>query len=80
MITFILSSCALFVSQRLYGIGTPVYAPVSIFLGGIITLGMFINSGIKTISGAGVQWKGRRYATTVTSTKPLSKLHEFQKK
>ena len=79
MLTWILSSCALFLSQRLYGIGTPVYAPLSVFLGGLITLGMFINSGAKTLSGAGVQWKGRRYAPTTTRTKRPSTLRHLPK-
>jgi chlorobactene glucosyltransferase len=69
VLAWVVSSCALFLSQRLYGIGTPHYAPLSVFLGGFITLGMFINSGVKTLSGAGVQWKGRRYASTSSSAK-----------
>jgi chlorobactene glucosyltransferase len=79
VLAWTVSSCALYLSQRLYGIGTPRYAPLSVFLGGFITLGMFINSGLKTLSGAGVQWKGRRYAPTTTSTKVPSNSQKFIK-
>lgn len=44
-----------------YGIGKPKYAPLY-FLGGIITMGIFLNSAVKTLSGSGVTWKGRTYS------------------
>jgi len=48
--------------QRSYAIGNARYAPLVILLGGIIILGIFLNSGIKTLRGKGVIWKGRTYA------------------
>lgn len=50
-----------YVSKR-YFIGDPKYAPL-IFLGGIITIGIFLNSTIRFLSGKGVTWKGRTYST-----------------
>ena len=44
-----------------YSIGNPKYSPLY-FLGGIVTMGIFLNSAIKTLSGAGVSWKGRTYS------------------
>lgn len=51
-----------FCVSKLYYIGDPKYVPL-IFLGGIFFIGIFINSGIKTLSGKGVNWKGRKYST-----------------
>ncbi len=51
-----------FCIQRYYRIGDPKYAILS-FLGGIITIGIFLNSAIKSLSGSGVSWKGRVYST-----------------
>jgi len=48
-----------------YYIGKPVYSPLY-FIGGIVTMGIFLNSAIKTLSGKGVKWKGRTY----TADKP----------
>jgi len=50
-----------FCIQRYYRIGDPKYALLS-FLGGIVTIGIFLNSAIKSLSGAGVSWKGRVYS------------------
>ena len=44
-----------------YGIGNPRFSPLY-FLGGIVTMGIFLNSAIKTMSGSGVKWKGRTYS------------------
>ncbi len=49
-----------FVHSR-YGIGNPSYSPLY-FIGGIVTMGIFLNSAIKTLSGTGVKWKGRTYS------------------
>ncbi|MDH7507174.1 MAG: glycosyltransferase family 2 protein [Candidatus Thermoplasmatota archaeon] len=48
--------------QKYYRIGDPKYALLS-FLGGILTIGIFLNSAIKSLSGAGVSWKGRIYSS-----------------
>jgi cellulose synthase/poly-beta-1,6-N-acetylglucosamine synthase-like glycosyltransferase len=48
--------------QKTYHIGDPKYASFA-FLGGLIIIAIFLNSAIKTISGTGVTWKGRVYAT-----------------
>ncbi|MDH7517685.1 MAG: glycosyltransferase [Candidatus Thermoplasmatota archaeon] len=47
--------------HKKYHIGNSLYAPLY-FIGGIITMGIFINSAAKTISGKGVKWKGRTYS------------------
>lgn len=44
-----------------YRIGDPKYALFG-FLGGLVTMGIFLNSAIKSLSGTGVAWKGRIYA------------------
>ncbi len=49
-----------FFVQYTYGIGKPYYAPLA-FLGGIVTIAIFLNSAIKSLSGTGVQWKDRVY-------------------
>jgi chlorobactene glucosyltransferase len=43
-----------------YSIGRPFYSPFY-FLGGIVTIGIFLNSAVKTFSKKGVTWKGRKY-------------------
>ena len=48
--------------QKYYRIGDPKYSMLS-FLGGIITIGIFLNSAIKSLSGTGVTWKGRIYSS-----------------
>jgi chlorobactene glucosyltransferase len=60
---WIISIIALVYTQRCYKIGKARYAPISLILGGIITLGIFLNSAIKTLSGKSVSWKGREYST-----------------
>jgi glycosyltransferase involved in cell wall biosynthesis len=47
--------------HKKYYIGNPLYSPLY-FIGGLITMGIFLNSAIKTISGKGVKWKGRVYS------------------
>jgi chlorobactene glucosyltransferase len=47
--------------QKTYRIGDPKYALFT-FLGGLITIAIFLNSAIKSMSGIGVTWKGRTYA------------------
>jgi len=44
-----------------YCIGNPIYSPLY-FIGGIVTMGIFLNSAVKTLSGKGVKWKGRIYS------------------
>jgi chlorobactene glucosyltransferase len=63
-IIWIFSSVSQYIVCKLYYIGDPKYAPL-IFLGSIVFIGIFINSGIKTITGKGTIWKGRRYSTDV---------------
>ncbi|MCK4416375.1 MAG: hypothetical protein KAU84_04405, partial [Thermoplasmatales archaeon] len=63
LITWLISIFALVFTQRCYRIGKARYAPLSLLLGGIIIFGIFLNSGIKTVSGKGVSWKGRKYST-----------------
>jgi len=46
--------------QKTYHYGDPKYATLA-FLGGLIIIGIFLNSAIKTMSGTGVTWKGRTY-------------------
>ena len=61
--TWLLSIFALVYTQSCYKIGRASYAPLSLILGGIITLGIFLNSAIKTLSGKSVSWKGKKYST-----------------
>jgi chlorobactene glucosyltransferase len=49
-----------FIVQNTYKIGKPYYAPLA-FLGGLVTIAIFLNSAIKSLSGTGVQWKDRVY-------------------
>ena len=46
--------------HKKYSIGNPFYSPL-FFIGGIVTMLIFINSAIKTLSGSGVKWKDRTY-------------------
>lgn len=46
--------------HKKYSIGNPIFSPLY-FIGGIITMGIFLNSAVKTLSGSGVKWKGRTY-------------------
>jgi hypothetical protein len=63
ILTWIVSISAVFYVQRCFYIGSARYAPITLFLGGIIIMGVFVNSAFKTISGKGVTWKGRTYTT-----------------
>jgi len=47
--------------QKCYSICNPKYAPVVLLVGGFVTMGMFLNSAIKVLSGTGVIWKDRIY-------------------
>jgi glycosyltransferase involved in cell wall biosynthesis len=62
-LTWIVSIFAVFYVQRCFQIGSARYAPLTLFLGGIIIMGIFVNSAFKTMSGKGVTWKGRTYYT-----------------
>lgn len=60
-ITWLVSIFVLVYIQSIYQIGKARYAPLTLFLGGIIVMGIFANSAFKTLSGKGVTWKGRIY-------------------
>jgi glycosyltransferase involved in cell wall biosynthesis len=51
--------------HKTYYIGNPFYSPLY-FIGGIVTMGIYLNSAIKTMSGKGVKWKGRTYTSEKT--------------
>lgn len=61
-LTWLLSTLALAYAQRVYRIGEPLYAPLTLLLGGFVMLGVVADSTFKTLSGRGVTWKGRRYS------------------
>jgi len=63
LLTWIISVLAVVYVQRCFHIGKARYAPLTIFLGGIIMMGIFLNSASKTLSGKGVTWKGRTYSS-----------------
>lgn len=46
--------------HKKYHIGNPAFSPLY-FLGGIVTMAIFLNSAVKTLSGKGVKWKDRVY-------------------
>ena len=54
--------------HKKYSIGNPLFSPLY-FIGGIITMGIFLNSAINTFSGKGVKWKGRAYNNQKTKEK-----------
>ena len=60
-ITWLVSIFVLVYIQSIYHIGKARYAPLTLFIGGIIVMGIFANSAFKTISRKGVTWKGRIY-------------------
>ena len=62
-LTWIISLVSLVFVQVSYKIGKAYYAPLSIFLGGIVFMGIYLNSGLKTLSRKEVTWKGRKYST-----------------
>ena len=47
--------------HKKYFIGNPLFSPLY-FIGGIVTMGIFLNSAIKTFSRKGIKWKGRTYS------------------
>jgi chlorobactene glucosyltransferase len=47
--------------HKKYYIGNPAFSPLY-FLGGIVTMAIFLNSAVRTFSGKGVKWKGRTYS------------------
>jgi len=47
--------------HKKYCIGNPAFSPLY-FIGGIVTMGIFLNSAVKTLSGKGVRWKDRVYS------------------
>lgn len=49
-----------FIVQKTYHYGDPKYAILA-FLGGLVVIGIFLNSARKTMAGTGVTWKGRVY-------------------
>ncbi len=62
-LTWIISIFSLAFVQMSHKIGKAYYAPLTIFLGGLLFMGIYLNSGIKTLSGKKVTWKGRKYST-----------------
>lgn len=62
-LTWLVSIFAVVYVQRVYHIGKARYAPLTLFLGGIMMMGIFANSALKTMSGKGVTWKERTYST-----------------
>jgi len=60
--TWVISVVALMYVQKVYHIDRAWYSPLTLAFGGIIAMGIFANSALKTISGKGVIWKGRVYA------------------
>ena len=62
-LTWLVSIFALAYTQRIHHIGKARYSPLTLFIGGIIVMGIFANSAFKTISERGVTWKDRTYST-----------------
>ena len=62
VLTWLLSISSLVFVQISHKIGKARYAPLTLSLGGIVFIGIFLNSGIKTLSGKKVTWKGRKYS------------------
>ena len=62
-LTWIISIISLAYVQISHKIGKAYYAPLTIFLGGLLFMGIYLNSGVKTLSGKKVTWKGRKYST-----------------
>ena len=61
LLTWLVGTLLQFIIQKTYRYGKPRYA-VLVFLGALVIIGIFLNSAIKTMSGTGVTWKGRKYA------------------
>jgi len=64
-ITWLLATITQSYVHKKYGIGDPKYSPLY-FLGGIITMGIFLNSAYKTLTGTGLTWKQRTYTDKTT--------------
>ena len=62
LILLVISTSVQFAIQKYYRIGDPKYALLS-SLGALITIGIFLNSALKSLSGVGVSWKGRIYSS-----------------
>lgn len=60
-VTWLVSIVSLMCVQRLFQIGKIRYVPLTLSLGGLIVLGIFVNSAFRTFSGRGVMWRGIRY-------------------
>jgi len=60
---WLFSTLIQFITSKRFFIGDPKYVPLT-FLGGIITIGMFLNSAFRVLSGRGVTWKGRVCSNT----------------
>lgn len=60
--TWLLSNISLIFVQMSHKIGKARYAPLTLLIGGIVFIGIFLNSGIKTLTGKKVTWKGRKYS------------------
>jgi len=59
---WIFTIAAQFFIQKYYRIGDPKYSVLS-FIGAVVTIGIFLNSAMKSLSGTGVTWKGRIYSS-----------------
>lgn len=62
LVVWLFSVVAQYAVDIRYRIGDPKYAFLG-FLGGIITIGIFLNSALKSSSKSGVRWKGRNYSS-----------------
>jgi glycosyltransferase involved in cell wall biosynthesis len=61
LIVWLFSIFAQSIVHKKYHIGNPIFSPLY-FIGGVVTMGIFLNSAVKTLSGRGVKWKGRTYS------------------
>jgi chlorobactene glucosyltransferase len=59
--TWIVSVLTMMYVLHIYRIDSPSYVPLTLILGGIVTMGIFTNAALRTIFGKGVTWKGRTY-------------------
>lgn len=60
-LTWLVSILGLAYAQYCYKIGKKRYAPLSLFLGGLIIMGIFFNSAYNVILKKGIKWRGRTY-------------------
>ena len=63
VITWIVSIVSIVLVQILFKIGKARYTPLTNLIGGIIFMGIYLNSALKTLSGKEVTWKGRKYSS-----------------